>query len=807
VQTSHKDHAKFNLIKKIKLSSIMTPDSDIVTQDTLAATARNQKLSFQDLLQEILQSIHAARHIEDILPELNEKIRRLFGAERVTIFVPNLDNTMITSKIATYLSGAQQLKLPVSSRSIAGFVALRKIMVNVQDAYDADELKRIHPELRFLSAVDKQTGFHTKQVLAFPIINQENGKLMAVVEVLNTLSGASFSSSALGAAATISKPLSIALNPRRSPRSLSKTRFWPLIVNKILTEKEMEQAFRNARSKNTDLETYLLEDLSINPNDLGQAYSQFFNVPFEAYSAAWVQPVSLQRTISQEYALSNEWLPLDENEKEGLIILSPEPEKIRNSHIVNQAFPRYSRITYKICLRRDFVRAVDLFYGADDFAALRMEEEEEEDINAASMVSAQDNELVKLVNRIIIDAYNQGASDIHIEPYPDRTKTEVRIRKDGSLVHYANIPPVYRNAIASRIKIMCDMDISERRKPQDGKIRFKRFGPLDIELRVATIPTSGGVEDIVMRILSGGEPLPLEKLGLNLRNEAKLKQIISMPYGLFFVCGPTGSGKTTTLHSALKYINTPETKIWTAEDPVEITQKGLRQVQMNPKAGLDFATAMKSFLRADPDVIMVGEMRDHETVSIGIEASLTGHLVLTTLHTNSAPESLVRLLDMGMDPFNFADALLGVLAQRLAKKLCDCKTAHIASAEEIDLLLQEYCLEMQNLPSWKANPKAAREAIFAEWKKHYADEKGQFTLYQANSCKKCDKTGYKGRIGLYELMEGTPALKKNIQDRARVVEMFITAMEDGMRTLKQDGIEKVLQGITDIKQVRAVCIK
>jgi len=326
-------------------------------------------------------------------------------------------------------------------------------------------------------------------------------------------------------------------------------------------------------------------------------------------------------------------------------------------------------------------------------------------------------------------------------------------------------------------------------------------------LRVATIPTQGGVEDIVMRILAGGEPIPLDKLGLSKHNLAIAKELIDKPYGLFFACGPTGSGKTTTLHSLLGYLNTPDMKIWTAEDPVEITQKGLRQVGMNPKAGVTFSIAMRAFLRADPDVIMVGEMRDKETVSTGIEASLTGHLVFATLHTNSAPESIVRLLDMGMDPFNFADALLGVLAQRLARRLCSCKEPHTASSDELNALIEEYALELQNTASWKKDPKVAREKLFEGWIKEFGNEKGQITLYTAKGCDTCNNTGYKGRVGLHELLIGTDRIKKDIQEHARVANMFATAIEDGMRTLKQDGIEKVLQGITDIQQVRAVCIK
>ena len=372
---------------------------------------------------------------------------------------------------------------------------------------------------------------------------------------------------------------------------------------------------------------------------------------------------------------------------------------------------------------------------------------------------------------------------------------------------YIEVPASYRNPLVTRIKIMCDMDISEKRRPQDGKIKFRKFAPLDIELRVATIPSAGGLEDVVMRILATGEPIPLDNMGFTAHNLEQLKKIISKPYGLFFVCGPTGSGKTTTLHSVLKYLNRTETKIWTAEDPVEITQKGLRQVQINVKAGLTFPVIMRSFLRADPDIIMVGEMRDKETTSIGIEASLTGHLVLATLHTNSAPESVTRLLDMGMDPFNFADALLGVLAQRLAKRLCKCKESYVASEHEIKSLLTEYCDELNHIDRFKANPEAAYQEVHDQWIKQYGDDAGQITLCKPAGCDDCAGTGYSGRVGLHELMIASDALKKNIQEHARVAEMLVTALDDGMRTLKQDGIEKVLQGVTDMHQVRVVCIK
>jgi len=409
-------------------------------------------------------------------------------------------------------------------------------------------------------------------------------------------------------------------------------------------------------------------------------------------------------------------------------------------------------------------------------------------------VAESDNTLVQMVNKMILDAYQGGISDIHVETYPGKQNTRVRFRKDGTLIDYLEIPSNFRSAVISRIKIMAQLDISERRKPQDGKIDFQQFGPAKIELRIATIPTANGLEDVVMRVLASAKPVPIDKLGLAPDVLSVLKKLMQRSYGLVLVCGPTGSGKTTTLHSMLGFINTPGRKIWTAEDPIEITQMGLRQVQVNAKIGWTFAGAMRSFLRADPDVIMVGEMRDEETAKVGIEASLTGHLVLSTLHTNSAPESVIRLLDLGMDPFNFADALIVVLAQRLAKTLCArCKQAYQAEPAEVNELAAEYCDGNAFDPA----------ATIGQWKQGYA-RNDVFTLYRANGCEYCSRTGYQGRLGLHELLAVTQPIKRLIQARAPISDMLPAALAGGMRTLKQDGLVKVLQGHTDVAQVRAV---
>jgi type II secretory ATPase GspE/PulE/Tfp pilus assembly ATPase PilB-like protein len=414
-------------------------------------------------------------------------------------------------------------------------------------------------------------------------------------------------------------------------------------------------------------------------------------------------------------------------------------------------------------------------------------------------IEQSDNSLVRMINSMIVDAHREGVSDIHIESYPGKEKTRIRFRRDGRLHTHLELPASYRNAVVARVKIMCDLDISEKRKPQDGKINFAKYSPQHrIELRVATIPTANGLEDVVMRILASAKPIALDKLGLSPRNLSELTKAVERPYGMVLCVGPTGSGKTTTLHSALMHINTPERKIWTAEDPIEITQPGLRQVQVNPRIDWTFAKALRAFVRADPDVIMVGEIRDEETAKTAIEASLTGHLVLSTLHTNSAPETVTRLLDMGMDPFNFADSLLAVLAQRLVRRLCShCIQGRPMRPEEIEELLADYmhAFAGQETP-------AEREAVRSGWLGQYGRD-GRLQAFSSPGCAHCDNTGFSGRVGVHELMVISRTLRRLVQSGARAEELQEAALREGMRTLRQDGIGKVLSGQTTIEEVRA----
>ena len=800
------------------MSAAVSPEQAFFDSQKLPSQKRGMTFEalFYRQLHHVTARIYDTENVEQIMLEASQDICKLLNADRLTLYVVSEDRSAIVSKIKTGLNSSSDLKLPVSPQSIAGYVAFSRQSLNLPDVYDEDALKRIHPQLTFLKVVDKRSGYRTKQMLVAPIL--EGNTLHGVLQVINNKSDEPFGDLEVDGVAELCKTLATAIRQRvkdaagAGPRR-KVSKYDGLLADGLLSEDELNQCIQEARDAGRSVEHLLISKFKIKPQQIGLSLAKFFNVPYEPFNPGRIRAEMLQGALKREFVIEQAWIPLEES-PDGLVVMCTDPEAVRGSRVVPQVFPRIGKFTYHVTTLTEFQETLAQLFGVgaeggsiDDLLADMGGGPIDDGSNEDSLESAAaDNELVKFVNKVIIDAYNQKVSDIHIEPMPGKFKTGIRFRIDGSLVPYVEVPAHFRQAMVTRLKIMCDLDISERRKPQDGKIKFKKYGPLDIELRVATIPSAGGVEDVVMRILTAGEPIPLEKLGLTTHNKSRLEATVSKPYGLFYVCGPTGSGKTTTLHSILKFLNKPDTKIWTAEDPVEITQKGLRQVQINRKAGIDFALIMRAFLRADPDIIMVGESRDKETVSMGVEASLTGHLVFSTLHTNSAPESITRLMDMGMDPFNFADALLGILAQRLAKKLCDCKASYFPDAEELRLFAAEYAEELRHSKAWKENYAAESKKMVDTWIASYGDG-GKIKLYKSVGCDKCNKTGYKGRVGLHELLVATDDVKKLIQERARVAELFAASVEAGMRTLKMDGMEKVMMGLTDLKMVRQVCIK
>jgi len=562
--------------------------------------------------------------------------------------------------------------------------------------------------------------------------------------------------------------------------------------NELIAPEDLDVALEMSRLEQLPLGRVLLNLDNIDSVTLAKAIALQYDLPFVRLKNQFLDP-ELTKLINLSYAQRHKVVPITKSGNSlTLAVTTPLTSEVLRELVAILPL----QITMVVAPEEEIAEAQATLYKLDVkevtrsfkelIAGSEVEEIEPDDESEARKATEKDSVLVQLVNKIITDAYASGASDIHIEPYPGKNDIEVRFRIDGCCELYQQLPYRYKYAIPSRIKIMANLDIAERRKPQDGKINFKRYGHLDLELRVATMPTAGGMEDVVMRLLNVGGLISIEQLDLTERNRALFESALAKPYGLVLVVGPTGSGKTTTLHSGIARINTPKVKIWTAEDPVEITQKGLRQVQVHPKIGFTFAAALRSFLRLDPDVIMVGEMRDMETASIAIEASLTGHLVLSTLHTNSAPETVTRLLEMGLDPFSFSDSLLIVLAQRLGRRLCPhCRTTYRPDAAELDEIIAEFgtnAFQAAGVP---------RESIL---------------LPRAIGCGVCFNSGYRGRLGMHELLVCTEPLKKLIKQHADTDLIRAQAIADGMTTLKQDGLLKVFQGLTDLCEVRRVCV-
>lgn len=577
-----------------------------------------------------------------------------------------------------------------------------------------------------------------------------------------------------------------------------KVRIGDLLIQAGLISREEVEAALEAQTtgKRKRVGELLIEKGLISEEQLLVALSAKFRMPVVDLPTITPSPRSLD-ALTKNMVMQLKVFPISlENRRLTVATADPTDPTIGD----NLRFFTNLSIDFVAAPASEIREAIDKYYGetgdesdgqiADLIGELSNEQidvEDDADDGLDSSVTETDSQIITLVNHILLDGFRKGASDIHFEPGLGNLPLQIRYRIDGICAVAHQIANTYKKAMISRLKIIAKLDIAERRKPQSGKINI-RSDRRKIEFRVETTPTAGGQEDAVLRILSSSQPLNINELGFTSQNKQAFAEMLKKPYGIILCVGPTGSGKTTTLHSALSEINTPERKIWTAEDPIEITQPGLRQVQVNAKIGFTFDQALRSFLRADPDVIMIGEMRDSETAKIAIEASLTGHLVFSTLHTNTATETVVRLIEMGMDPYNFANALIGVLAQRLARHLCkQCREPYQPSTEELEQLQHHYGTEYYKLHGHPTDPE-------------------QITLYRAKGCEECNKTGYRGRVAVHELLSTSDAIRRAIKENTLLEDLREQAIRTGMRTLKMDGIEKILNGHTDLAQVLRVCM-
>jgi type II secretory ATPase GspE/PulE/Tfp pilus assembly ATPase PilB-like protein len=760
-----------------------TADTDIEIESPPPAEVVSDE--FVASLSTIYQRLKRSKNLKTAMKQVEQDLLDLLGVRLFTIYqcVENGKEILASFKGGDPDDDSVEIRVPFSPASLAGYVALSQRSLIVKNVLNSQELTDIHPRLQFSRSFSEAKGWKVKSMIIVPIKDEI---LLGVMQLINFEGDRDLTKIDLKHAMMVSQML--AKQFRSSLQSTQGPYDYLVQIGKI-TAAELAELQNSASLYGGSVSRSLMEDYSLEADLIGKSLEYYYRVPYMKYDSKHELPFELLENIGISYLRSNLWLPVAGNKEEAVILIDDPSDYQRIMEI--QGVVNARNYVFRVGLPEHIINYLhggeeedfeagfdDVFASLEEQGGIEIESEDESDDERLAATSA----IIQLVNRIITEADRLGASDIHIEPGKDNAPGGVRIRVDGICRELLKIPQEHCAALVARIKVISRLDIAERRLPQDGKCKLKIRGK-SLELRVATVPTVQG-ESAVMRLLAAGNALPLDKLNLSVKNHEQIIELSSHPHGLFLVVGPTGSGKTTTLHAVLGHINKPERKIWTAEDPVEITQPGLQQVQMLPKIGFTFATAMRSFLRADPDVILIGEMRDEETASIGIEASLTGHLVFSTLHTNSAPETLTRLLDLGLDPVNFSDALLGVLAQRLMRTLCgNCSRAYKPDQKELDHLIEAYGRE--------------------EFEELELDT-SNIELKGAVGCDECSDTGYKGRTGIHELLVGTHEVQAMIYRKAELSEITEQAIKDGMKTMRQDGIEKIFSGISDYQQLLRV---
>ncbi|MBZ4643565.1 MAG: type pilus assembly protein PilB [Deferribacteres bacterium] len=548
-----------------------------------------------------------------------------------------------------------------------------------------------------------------------------------------------------------------------------------LLSENLITQEQLEKALEVQKKEGGRLGSILIKLGFVDEKKIAEFLSKQYSVPYVDLSAVHIEPKILN-LIPKDLCRKFLVIPFDrEGQTIKVAIADPSNvyalEELRfvSGFNVRPFVAVESTIREFLDKQADAEEQVLAEFDNLDIADLQFEESEEEVDLTELKKEVEDAPIVKLVNYILTEAVKRGASDIHVEPYEKDFR--IRFRIDGVMHEFIRPPKNIKDALTSRLKILAELDIAERRLPQDGRIKIK-ISNKAIDMRVSTLPVLYG-EKVVLRILDKSNlQLDLEKLGFEPESLKVFLKGIESPYGMVLVTGPTGSGKSTTLYSALSRLNKEDTNIMTAEDPVEYNIFGINQVQMKDEIGLNFAAALRSFLRQDPDIIMVGEIRDYETAEIAIKAALTGHLVLSTLHTNDAPSTVNRLLNMGIEPFLVASSTVVILAQRLARKIC------------------KNCAEKIKLP---------QEALLSVGFRK--EELSEFTPYRGKGCDACNNTGYKGRVALYEVMGISDSIKELILRGATATELKEQAVKEGMLTLRRSGLEKVKKGLTSIEEV------
>ena len=746
---------------------------------------------------EMALSLGQATDIDRLLTQLADKTTAFFQAEKIRLFSfnPSTNELHTRYKFHDVYTG---LRFPVSNDTLAGYTAKNRTVVHLHDVKDPQDLAA-YPGIAYDPRYEEKTGVEVRSILSIPLLIKGD-ELIGIIQLINTRGTPYPLAKTIQFLSHLGKIAAAVLFQHERPGQATG-KFDMLLHEGIISREELNQAMQTARSHagepmKGDVASILMASYHVPSEKMAAALSRYYLSDFVSLEKDQLLDLEMIKGFNLEYFRSHVALPIA-REGETLSLLMANP---LDYDVINEikATMMVKKIQVYVGFKEEILNGIDgiqnMVQPGDDVASLmaidattQLEDTTEEELQ--NILNENAPLVIQVVNKIILDASEKSASDIHIEPGQGREKATVRFRTDGACYPYTEIAPTLSKSIINRIKLLAGLKLDEHRRPQSGKIRLKN-GQKIIELRVEITPTVGGSEDAVLRLLTRASFLSLDDLDFSEDHRKRLLEAITKPYGIFLAVGPTGSGKTTTLHALIHHLNAPEKKLWTVEDPVEITQQGLRQVQVNrnikPKP-FDFAEAMRSLLRADPDIIMIGEMRDLETAKIAIEASLTGHLVLSTLHTNSAAETVTRLTEMGIGAMNVADSLLGVLAQRLVRTLCPhCKKPYSPSSRETKQLLLEY-----------GNAKA---------KELGEDPASQWTLCKPVGCDTCNHSGYKGRIGIHELLIASPAVKGLVHGQGTAEEIKKTAISEGMHTLKMDGIQKVIAGKTTLEEVKKVCI-
>jgi type II secretory ATPase GspE/PulE/Tfp pilus assembly ATPase PilB-like protein len=718
--------------------------------------------------------------IEDLSYRITSDLANLLGASGVRLFLRDPLTEELYTRI---LQGkkVREFRVQADPSSVVGYAAMTR-----KNSF----------------AWKRDAGSEKRYVVAAPIL--ATGDLAAVLELTHGAKDAVVDEERL----KIFYDVALLVGRRLQEIIEGTVRATPydfLLQGGQVTRDTLRKAREEAARENCSMEQILLARHGVDKMALGRSLAEHFEVPFTAAPEGRSVAPDVIRRFAPEFLRTHAVLPVGwKGDRVEVVVVNPHNLTLIDD-IARQAGSE--KLSLSVAVREDILEALDTFLvsagpgepsaGAPGAAAPGEVAEtaeweavgvDETGYDLAGKANAQiDSKTIRLVNDTIQAAVDRGASDIHLET----TRTgglEIRFRVDGVCHDHLQIKEACARPVISRIKIMAQLNIAEHRLPQDGKIRLKDKKGRKTDLRVAIMPTYGGNEDVVLRLLPEYQVLTLDQIAMDPETLDRFKRVIEQPHGIALCVGPTGSGKTTTLHAALAHVKGPEVKVWTAEDPVEITQEGVRQVQMHAQIGLTFERALRAFLRCDPDVIMIGEIRDRETADAAVEASLTGHLVLSTLHTNSAPETVTRLLEMGLDPFMFGSSLLGVLAQRLVRRICEsCTETYAPSADEFSDLRNQF-----------GDP-TKFDALRVDRKR--------LMLKRGKGCDACFRTGYRGRVGIHEFLVVTPPVRRLVQQKASAEVLGKAGRESGMTTLKQDGIRKVLRGMTDLKEVASITIE